>query len=136
MFQSTRTRRSSLLTSGVDITPLVDIVFILLVFFLVTTTFRRDHSIPIERPAAATADRQPGKPVRVFVAASGDLYVDGDPLSLAEVRERVAASLTKSEGNVMVVPDRTVPSGRLIEVVDEARAAGASAVTIATLAPE
>lgn len=117
----------------IDIAPLIDIVFILLIFFMVTTTFVKDMKLELERPNAASASAASSKAVRIFIDQQGDIYLDGEPVRLWLVQSKVRDLLASStEKMVLVVTDEGVPSGRLVEVVDQARLAGAQNVGVAT----
>ncbi len=119
---------------GVDLTPMIDMTFILLIFFMVTTTFVKDAKVEINRPAANTATVASTKAIRLFVDKDGAAYLDGEPVQVwviqSRVREQLRASTNKS---VLVVADEAVPSGRLVEVIDQARMAGAEDVGVATV---
>ena len=115
-----------------NVAPLIDIVFILLIFFVVTTTFARDLGIDVERPSASMSTEQAANVVRVAVGRGGELAVDGRPTSAwrlsAEVQDRIADNLEKS---VLVVADRSIDAERLVEVMDACRQAGAKQVALA-----
>ena len=134
MFQSTQQGvRSGAAAAAVDIAPLIDVVFILLIFFLVTATFVRPTGVEVERPTASQSESLEPESLRVSIAESGALYADGRKLSLTQWRERVREFVTSRElAHVIVIPDRAVPSGRLVRVMDEARAGGAEQVAVAT----
>jgi biopolymer transport protein ExbD len=127
-----RFRRRRGESQDIDISPLIDMVFILLIFFMVSTTFVKDMKLELERPSAQAATRASTKALRVFVDADSNIYVDGlavKPWMLqSRVRELTAGSTQQA---VLVVVDRRVPSERLIEVVDQCRLAGAD-VAVAT----
>ncbi|MGE0433717.1 MAG: MotA/TolQ/ExbB proton channel family protein [Planctomycetota bacterium] len=132
MFQSVTRRRHDTPPAVVDIAPLIDVVFILLIFFLVTTTFITDQGIDVSRPDARTATALPDASLRLSIGASGTVYVDGESLPLAAVADRVAQFLRgEPSGSVIVIPDRDVSAGRLVAVIDAARAGGARHVSIA-----
>ena len=115
-----------------NVAPLIDIVFILLIFFVVTTTFARDLGIEVERPSAGSATEQPANVVRVAVGRGGELAVDGRPTSAwrlrAEVEDRVGHSTDKS---VLIVADKSVDAKTLVDVMDACRQAGARQVAVA-----
>jgi biopolymer transport protein ExbD len=119
----------------VDLTPMIDMTFILLIFFMVSTTFVRDFKVDIDRPGASTAQVASTKAVRLFIDKQGEVYLDGEPVRIwvvqSRVRDQLQASTNKS---VLVVTDEIVPAGRLVEVVDQARAAGAQDIGVATVA--
>ena len=116
-----------------DISPLIDMVFILLIFFMVSTTFVKDMKIDIERPGAGSAERASSKALRVNIDSSANVYIDGNPVRPWMIQSHVRDFLDSSGGGqVLVITDRRVPADRLIEVVDQCRLAGATDVGVAT----
>lgn len=119
---------------GVDISPLIDMVFILLIFFMVSTTFVKDMKLDLNRPSASTASAASTKAIRIYIDNAGDVYLDGQPVRVWVIQSRVRDLLASSaSGSVLVVTDDQVPAGRLVEVVDQARRAGAQDVGVATV---
>lgn len=119
----------------INISPLIDMVFILLIFFMVSTTFVKDMKLDLNRPAAASSSTASTKAIRLYIDNLGEIYLDGEPVRLwviqSRIRDLMDASTSKS---VLVVTDDGVPAGRLVEVVDQARLAGATDVGVATVA--
>lgn len=117
----------------INISPLIDMVFILLIFFMVSTTFVKDLKLDLNRPAASTPTTASTKAIRLYIDNNGEVYVDGEPVRIwvvqSRVRDLLEAGTSKS---VLVVTDEGVPSGRLVEVIDQARLAGADDVGVAT----
>jgi len=119
--------------SDIDISPLIDMVFILLIFFMVSTTFVKDMKIELERPGAASATRASSKALRVNIDSSSNIFVDGKPVRPWMVQSRVREMLDGAQAkSILVITDRRVPSEKLVEVVDQCRLAGASDVGVAT----
>lgn len=119
--------------ASIDIGPMIDIVFILLIFFMVTTTFVKDMKLELERPTASSAVAASSKAIRLFVDQNGDTYVDGEPVRLWLIQSKLRDLLSTATSKVvLVVTDEGVPAGRLVEVVDQARLAGAESVGVAT----
>jgi biopolymer transport protein ExbD len=118
----------------IEITPLIDMVFILLIFFMVSTTFVKDMKLEVERPAASSAQRTSNKEVRIHLERSGALHIDGLPVKSWMLQSRVR-DLIKSGASkqVLVVTDRLVPAEKLIEVIDQCRLGGATDVGVATV---
>ncbi|WMJ08123.1 MULTISPECIES: biopolymer transporter ExbD [unclassified Nitrosomonas] len=117
----------------IDMAPLIDIVFILLIFFMVTTTFVKDMKLDLERPKANSAVAASSKAIRLFIDRNGDTYVDGEAVRLWLIQSKLRDLLSTSSNKiVLVVTDEGVPAGRLVEVVDQARLAGAESVGVAT----
>lgn len=120
-------------TQDIDISPLIDMVFILLIFFMVSTTFVKDMNIDINRPKASSATVASTKAIRVYIDQSGETYVDGEPVRSWVIQSRLRDLLKVStEKMVLVVTDDAVPASRLVEVVDQCRLAGAEQVGVAT----
>lgn len=116
-----------------NISPLIDMVFILLIFFAVSTTFVRDLQVELERPSAQSSAAASTKSVRVYIDRAGTVFVDEKPVNpwmiQSVVRDLLAIS---SSQTVLVIADRLTPTELLVEVVDQARLAGASEVGVAT----
>jgi biopolymer transport protein ExbD len=125
-------RRRATQEQAIDISPLIDMVFILLIFFMVSTTFVKDMKLELERPGAASASRASTKAIRVYVDANADVYIDGNPVRPWMLQSRVRDLMRGGDGSVLVVTDRRVPAERLLEVVDQCRLAGATDVGVAT----
>ena len=130
-----RRRESKSSEASVDLTPMIDMTFILLIFFMVSTTFVKDMKIDINRPGAQTQSIASTKAVRLYIDKQGEVYLEGEPVRVwviqSRVRDLVKAMTQKS---VLVVTDESVPSQKLIEVIDQARLAGAEDVGVATVA--
>jgi len=127
-----RLREQAAAAEEPNLAPLIDIVFILLIFFVVTTTFAKDLGLDIQRPAASTAVEVPTRVVRVAVSPSGEVTVDARPTSPwrleDEVKQRLVNDLEKS---VLVVADTAVEAGKLVQIMDACRRAGANNVALA-----
>ena len=119
----------------VDLTPMIDMTFILLIFFMVSTTFVKDMKIDINRPGAQTQTVASTKAVRLYIDKQGETYLEGEPIRPWVIQSRVRDLLKgMTQKSVLVVTDAQVPSEKLIDVVDAARLAGAEDVGVATVA--
>jgi biopolymer transport protein ExbD len=129
-----RRRNKTETKQDVDITALIDMVFILLIFFMVSTTFVKDMQIDIERPGAASATNSSSKSLRVNIDSSSNVYIDSAPVRPWMVQSRVRSFLeTAGSTSVLVIVDRRVPADKLVEIVDQCRLGGAANVGVATL---
>jgi biopolymer transport protein ExbD len=128
-----RFRQKKESVQDIDISPLIDMVFILLIFFMVSSTFVKDMQLDLDRPGASSATKASSKVIRVFIDKYSDVYVDGQPVKTwaiqGKLRDLMRASTEKS---VLVVTDDTIPVEKLIEVVDQCRLSGAEDVAVAT----
>ena len=128
-----RYREKKTTEAVIDMTPMIDMVFILLIFFMVSTTFVKDMQIDIERPGAATQTVSSTKAVRLYIDKAGEVYMDGAPVRVWVIASRLRGQLQgQAQKSVLVVTDEGVPAGRLVEVIDQARQAGADDVGVAT----
>ncbi|MFC0269415.1 ExbD/TolR family protein [Kushneria aurantia] len=128
-----RRRRSQMQeeTTGVDLTPMLDVVFIMLIFFIVTTSFVRESGVEIERPEASQASERPDTQVLVAITPEGAVWVDGQAVDSDSVGERVRAALPDGEGSVVIQADRASQTGLLIQTLDRIRQAGVDNVAVA-----
>ena len=119
--------------SNLDISPLIDMVFILLIFFMVSTTFVKDMKIDIERPGAASAAPASTKSIRIQLDRQGNIYIEGQPVKSWMLQSRVRDLMKSgSSGQVLIITDRLVSAEKLVEAVDQCRLAGATDVGVAT----
>ena len=118
--------------SEINIAPLIDMVFILLIFFMVTTTFVKDAKLDLERPGAKSAQQADNRSIRVSVGRRGELFVDAKPVKPWMLQSRLRDIISRQRvKTVLVVADKHVPTGTLVEVVDQCRLAGAKDVGVA-----
>lgn len=119
--------------SGIDMSPLIDMVFILLIFFMVSTTFVKDAQVELSRPSAKSASKASTKSMRVSVDRQGSVYLDGAPTRLWMLQSKLRDAFRGgAEKMVLVVADQEASVAKLVEVVDQCRLAGAADVTVAT----
>jgi biopolymer transport protein ExbD len=133
MFVSMRRSRARATAPTVNLAPLMDLVFILLIFFVVTATFTRDTGIRVERPQASFTDGLDPLSLRVAITASGAVYVEGRRMELDTLRDRIARLVAQDpEAAVILIADRELAAGRLVAVMDTAKLGGAKNVAVAT----
>jgi biopolymer transport protein ExbD len=130
-------RRSTRSGVELNIAPLIDMVFILLIFFLVTTSFVKETGVEVNRPTAATAVSQSKATILIGIDATDRIFFDNREVDVRAVRANVERALAENpEGAVVVVADRSSTTGMAIEVMDGARLAGAANVSLAARLPE
>ena len=128
-----RFRRKKDEISDVDMSPLIDMVFILLIFFMVSSTFVKDMKLDLDRPGASSASRASSKVIRVYIYNQAEVYVDNQPIKLWAVQGKLIDLLrTSTSKSVLVISDETIPVEKLIELVDQCRLSGARDVAVAT----
>ena len=118
--------------TAMNITPLIDMVFILLIFFAVNASFVKEAGVEIERPSARSAVTQEQANIMIAVTENGEVWVDRqrvDPRSVRGHVERLHAE--NPEGAVVILADEKSETGLVIEVLDQARLAGVENVAVA-----
>ena len=116
----------------INITPMLDIVFIMLIFFVVTTSFIKESGIEVNRPSAETAERKERGNILVAISPAGEIWIDRKRVDIRAVRagiERLRAE--NPEGAVIIQGDRKAQIGLLVEIMDQVRKAGVTNVSIA-----
>ncbi len=116
----------------IDMAPMLDMVFILLIFFLVTTSFVRDSGVEVERPSAATAESVGQSGLRFGIDVENHIFVDGHQIDLRTIRAVSERFLAQNpEGSIVIVVDKRVATGLTIKVLDQCRLAGAQRIAVA-----
>lgn len=118
--------------AGIDISPLIDCIFILLLFFIVTTTFVEETGVEVDKPVAAASVNLEKNSVLVAVTDKGEVVYGGREIGVGGVRQIVRRLLEKEDMPVIIQVDQGVPSGLLVRVIDEAKLGGAKRVNLAT----
>lgn len=112
--------------------PLIDLVFLLLIFFMVTTSFVKETGVDVQRPQASTATLKEAGNILVGVSSEGKIFLESKEIDVRSVRAHVERSLAENpEGAVVIVADKESNTGVVIQVMDQCRLAGAENVSIA-----
>jgi biopolymer transport protein ExbD len=130
-----RRRRSSLLEeAAIDMGPMIDMTFLLLIFFIVNVNFTKETGVTVKRPEAAS-----GSPLTlegsaiVTITAAGALYFGSERIDLGALRPLIAKHrLQFPEAELVVVTDETVPARLVVDTIDEARLAGVKEINLST----
>lgn len=117
--------------TGIDISPLMDCVFILLIFFIVTTTFVDETGVEVDKPQAASSVRLEKTSILIALTAKGEVVYGGREIGISGVQPLVKRMLQKEEIPVIIQADAAAQSGLLVRIIDEAKLAGAVKVSIA-----
>ena len=116
----------------VNVTPMLDVVFIMLIFFIVTASFVKEAGIDVNRPDAATAERKERGNILVAITENGQIWINKrqvDPRAVRANIERMHAE--NPQGSVVIQADENSRNGLLVQVMDAARLAGVYEVSIA-----
>ena len=118
--------------SEVNLTPMLDVVFIMLIFFIVTASFVKESGIEISRPGASTAVRKEKGNILIAISANDQIWMNRrqvDPRALRANIERAHAE--NPQGAVIIQADKEAKTGLLVQVMDAARSAGVKSVSLA-----
>jgi biopolymer transport protein ExbD len=118
--------------TGIDISPLMDCVFILLIFFIVTTTFVEETGVEVDKPQAASSVQLEKTSILIALTKNGEVVYGGREIGISGVRPLVKRMLQKEDIPVIIQADSAAQSGLLVRVIDEAKLAGAEKVSLAT----
>ena len=119
---------------GIDLAPMLDTVFNLLIFFIITSAFIQETGVDVEKPQAVTATRLQNDFILIAITPTGEVWHNRNNIGVAGVRSTVAALLLSEERPVVIQADRRATTDVLVRVMDEAKLAGAKSLNIATTA--
>ena len=115
-----------------DITPLIDIVFIMLIFFIVTASFVKESGVEIDRPKADTAVMQSQGSILIGITAEDEVWINHQPVDVRSVQAHVMRLLAENpQGGVVIQADRDSRNDMLVQVMDQIRQAGVEKIALA-----
>ncbi len=127
-----RRRQQEVEESEVNLTPMLDVVFIMLIFFIVTASFVKEAGIDITRPPAATAERKERGNILVAITHDNQIWIDRRQVSPNALRANIERLHAENpQGSVVIQADEKSQNGLLVRVMDAARLAGVSSVALA-----
>ena len=117
----------------INITPMLDVVFILLIFFIVTANFIKEPGLEVNRPDSETAEPTENAAILIAVGNAGEIYMDGRRIDKRQVKANVVRLLAENpQGSVVIQADEKAMADTIIQVMDGAREAGVSAISLAS----
>ncbi len=118
--------------SEVNLTPMLDVVFIMLIFFIVTASFVKESGIDVNRPDAQTAEQKKKASILIAISEDGEIWIKKRRVDIRQVRPNVEKMLAENPlGTVVIQADEESKNGLFVQVMDAARAAGAFKIAIA-----
>lgn len=116
----------------INITPMLDVVFIMLIFFIVTTTFVKETGVDISRPSSSQAKQVKKGNILVAIKEDGIIWINKQEVDLRAVRSRVEKMHAENpEATAIIIADRGSRTGDLVEVMDQIKSAGVESISIA-----
>lgn len=118
--------------SIIDLTPMLDIVFIMLIFFIVTTSFVTETGVDVNRPKASTAKLKKKNSIMVAITKDGDIYIDKRVVDIRSLRAHIERlKVQMPESGVVIVSDKDAKTKYLVYAMDQIKLAGISNIAIA-----
>ncbi|WP_341503573.1 biopolymer transporter ExbD [Gallaecimonas sp. GXIMD4217] len=118
--------------AAIDMTPMLDIVFIMLIFFIVTTSFVKESGLDVNRPTAATATKKKSATIFIGISENGEVMMEKRNVDVERVRANVERMLAEQpEASVIIQADRNAKHGIVVEVMDQVKAAGIDKISVA-----
>lgn len=122
--------------ANIDMTPMLDVVFIMLIFFIVTASFVKEAGIDVNRPDAATANKKDRASILVAISDKGEIWINKRRVDVRAVQANIERLHAENpQGTVVIQADKKATTDVLIKVMDASRAAGILDVSIATQEP-
>ena len=123
--------------ADINITPMLDIVFIMLIFFIVTTSFTKETGVTIIKPVAGQAVAIQNGTILIGVRPNDDIWMEKRQVELREVRQMVERARAENpEGSVVIVADKGSRIGTLAQVMDQVKMAGVQGISISAEKPD
>lgn len=120
----------------INVIPLIDVMFFLVLFFVATSSFIRETGVDVNRPTARSAVAQDKANIIVSVTKNGEIWIDRRKVDIRALRANVERMYAENPGSsVIIAADEEAQTGRLVATLDEARLAGVQNVAIATYVP-
>jgi len=117
----------------IDITPMLDVVFIMLIFFIVTASFVKESGIEVNRPDASTSNAKPRANILIAISDTGEIWINKRRVDESQVRANIERMHAENpQGTVVIQADEEAKTKQLVAVMDAARAAGVYDVSLAT----
>jgi biopolymer transport protein ExbD len=121
----------------INITPMLDVVFIMLIFFIVTTSFVKETGVTVSRPSASTAEKVKKGNILVAIKESGKVWIDKREIDIRAVRSVVEKMHAENpEGSAVIIADRGSRTGDLVTVMDQIKAAKVEKISVAATKSE
>ena len=117
----------------INLTPMLDVVFILLIFFIVTANFIKEPWLEVNRPDAETSNIQENAAILIAIGATNDIWIDGRRVDVRQVKANITKLLADNpQGSVVIQADEKAQADAIIQVMDQSREAGVYAISLAS----
>lgn len=115
----------------INMSPMVDMIFLLLIFFMVTAVFTKDTGLGINRAQAQTAQPLPQEAMILTVSENGEIIHANQPYQLKQIPNLVKEQLPDKNGSITIIADKNAPTGLTVQLIDQCRLGGVTDISIA-----
>lgn len=116
----------------IDLTPMLDVVFILLIFFIVTAVFVKEAGYEVDKPIASTSEASTLEPILIAISPTGEIYMGGDLILLRNLRNRIEQRVAEApNAGIIIQADQEAPNSAVMAIMTAAREAEVSEIEIA-----
>lgn len=119
----------------IDLSPLLDVVFILLIFFIVTTVFVKETGVEVKKPQSLSASQLEKQSILIAITSDGGVIYAGQDIGIVGVKSTVTQLLSQRQMPVILQVDQDVTTKTLVAVMDQATLGGATSINLATVTP-
>jgi len=117
----------------INMTPMLDVVFIMLIFFIVSTSFVRETGVEVNRPLAESSEKLPQNAILVAITDNNQIWIDKHRIDTRAVRRNIERLLAENpDSTVIIQADESAPTGTLIKVLDQSKLAGAKNIAVSS----
>lgn len=120
---------------GINVTPMVDVVLVLLIILMVTASYTVSKAVPLELPRASSGEQAKKSPLAISVDEKGELYLEGEPILAEALREKVRVEKTRAQVSALIAADGSAAHRHVVRVIDLLRTEGVTQFAI-NVAPE
>lgn len=126
-------RRRRQVRSNLEMTPLIDGVLLLLIFFMLTSSFVTQRGIDVNLPKTVSAERDLPNEVEIAIRKDGTIFLQGKKTSMSDLKSKLQVAIKASKSNLAIIKaDKSVTHGLVVHVMDIAKQAGVGRIAIAT----
>jgi biopolymer transport protein ExbD len=117
----------------IDLAPLLDVVFILLIFFIVTTVFIKETGVEVDKPTAVSSQNLQKSVLMIAITSTGEVMYGGTNIGIQGIRATLMQAVKSEQRPLVIQADKQVKTELLVKVIDQAKLAGLSDISLATM---
>jgi biopolymer transport protein ExbD len=124
-------RQKPALDFHVELSPLIDVVFLLLIFFMVSSTFVEEAALEINLPESSSTAESPEEPLEILAKPGGEISFQGQPVAIENLEDAIREALKEDPGKPVILKgDEKLPLGMAVQIMDAVQGSGAEGFTL------